>query len=253
MKKIAVVAIAILVLGVPAYFGFRYGQNYRLQKVVQKADDEAKRGFWALAFENLDGYRRQLVKNEKDCNALLNVYDKAKKADRLEWAAQACIEAGIETYQNYLYLAASQEMFGRDGEALSLLKQLTAKFDKEPEAYRHISAILLRNKDEAGAAEALYQSAIRNSDPQQKLDVMQMLLRQKRNDEALKLAQDLKEVKTENPEVRLTVARAFFAGHDKLSGQAQIDEAKSTMTKLAPERVKKIEADFSDVLKVNHK
>ncbi len=237
----------VLLIGliIGCYF---YTQNSRLKQALQKAEDEGKRGFWALAYENLEPFRFKLIKNEKDCNLILNVYANFRKAERLDWAAQACLESGVETYGMYLSLAIAQELYGRDQDALLLLDQMAKKYDKEAESYRQMAGIFLRNKDEARTGEALYKASLRTENPQIKLDAVTTLLRLKRDNDALTIALTLRDVPTENPEVKLIIARALIAGRDSTGGLPQINEAKGLMMKLDAERVTQIERDYADVL-----
>lgn len=246
-KRFAIGSFSLLVFIGLAIGSYVYTQNYKLQQAVQKAEEEGKRGFWALAYENLDKYRFKLVKNEKDCNLLLNIYANFRKAERLDWAAQACLESGVESYGMYLSLAIAQELYGRDQDALLLLGQMAKKFDKETETYRRMAVIFFRNKEDAKGGEASYQAALRTENAQIKLETVSTLLRLNRGIDAMTIALPLRDVQTDNPEVKLIIARALIAGRDSTGGVPQINEAKSLMTKLDAERVKQIEHDYADV------
>lgn len=238
----------IFVVAIGSVFGaIQFRRSSRLQRDVKKAEEEIPHGFWALAFENLDHHRHQLVKNENDCNTLLNVYANAKKADRLEWASQACVENGVETLATYLSLVTAEEFQGRDQDALGLLNQLTKKFDRESEPYRRMAILLARNKDEAGTAEAIFNAAMRTGDPTVSLQAIQMLLSQKRIADALKVAVKVRIAKIDNPEAQLLIARALILGNDGTMGNAQIAQARELMAKMDPQAVKRLEHDYADV------
>ncbi len=248
-KRIIISLFVICILAGGGWAATHFGRAYCLQREVSKADEESKKGFWALAYDRLEPYRKQLTSNEKDCNLLLNTFANAKKGERLEWAAQACLESKIETFGVYLSIAIAHELQGHDQDAVRILNEVSAKFDKEPTALLRMANIFIRNKDEPKAAEAMLQAANRTEDPQVRLDTIPPLLRQKRVAEALKLAIPLREIPTENPEVRLIVARALIAGHEPSGGVKQINEARFLMMKLSPERKAQLENDYADVLK----
>ena len=250
-KRFALTITALLVLTGFSAAAYHYGKKYSYQKDILKAAEEGKRGFWALAAEKVDRHRFDMLSNENDCNTLLNVYANAKKGERLEWAAQACLEAGVENFGVYLSLSIAQELLGRDQEAIQLLDQIIKKFEKEPTAYRRLAMIFSRNKDEARATEIMYLAATRTQDAQICLDALQALLNQKRIAEALTLAQILKTTPTENPEVKLIVARALIAGKEATGGSAQNNEAKFLMEKLDPVKKSQLEKQYADVLKTS--
>ena len=247
-KRLIISFSGILVVCAVSFSAIHFAKKYCYQKDILKAAEEGKRGFWALAAEKVDRHRFDMLSNENDCNTLLNVYANAKKAERLEWAAQACLEDGIETYGAYMSLVMSQELLGRDQEALQLMDQISKKFDKAVTVFQRMANAYLRQKDEARATEAMLMAASRSQDPQVKLDTLQILLKQNRNEEAMNLALTLKGVATENPEVKLIIARALIAGKEATGGSAQINEAKFLMMKLDPAKRQQIESQFADVI-----
>jgi hypothetical protein len=66
--------------------------QYRLTK----AEAQLKKGYAQLAVETLEPCRAQLTSTTHGCQILVQVYASARRTDRLEWATQACMEAGVE-------------------------------------------------------------------------------------------------------------------------------------------------------------
>ena len=66
--------------------------HYRLTQ----AETQLAKGYAALAFETLEPSRTQLTSTARGCQTLINIYSSAHRTERLEWATQACLEAGIQ-------------------------------------------------------------------------------------------------------------------------------------------------------------
>jgi hypothetical protein len=251
-KRIAFVLLSLAGICVCTFAALHLKRNLSRRRAVHQAEEEIKQNYWALAFENLDPFRHDLIKNDQDCSTLLNVYFNLKKVDRLEWATQACLEYGVHTYEVYLNVAAVHELQGHDQDALQTLAQMTQQADQRFEAFQRMAAIYTRNHDEAHASEALSKAASRVDDPQMKLEAVQMALRQNRLEDIKTLAPAIRDVKTENPEVKLIVARALYKVNDITGAEDQVNQAKVLLDRVDVERKKKLEHDYIDVLKSNN-
>jgi predicted Zn-dependent protease len=86
---------------------------------------------------------------------MIAAYHGAHLADKLDWAAQACITAGVESVEVYIGLAAARELTNRDAEAAEVLKKVIERFPKSPDAPYHLAQIQMRAKRVAEAAKSL--------------------------------------------------------------------------------------------------
>jgi predicted Zn-dependent protease len=155
----------------------------------------------------------------------------------------------VETSDVYIGLAASRELTGRDGEALQILSQVTKKFDKSPDAFYRMAQIYHRAKDEPQATEATYQAALRAGNPQISMEALQFLSKQLRWADAMRIASLVKDTETEDPEVKLVIARALQNGGDKAGAQAVSNQARALLAK-HPENKAKLEIAYGDILPV---
>jgi hypothetical protein len=90
-KKNAILAGAFITV-MSSVWGLGYAAAwYRLGQ----AETQLAKGFAALAAETLESSRLQLVDTRRGCQALVDAYAGARRTDRLEWATQACSEAGF--------------------------------------------------------------------------------------------------------------------------------------------------------------
>jgi hypothetical protein len=215
---------------------------------LTEAEAQIKKGFTALAAETIDPVRNELTTSPRGCTALMGSYFGAHRADRLEWAAQACITAGVETTDTYIGLAAAKELVGRDGEALQLLQQVTQKFTKSPDPLYRIAQILRRNKKEAEAADVLLKATeIAPDNNQLAMETMEQLSTLQRWSDARHLADKIKAVETDNPEVKLLIARALLKGGDAGGAQTVVAQARTLLEK-KPEMKGALERAYGDVL-----
>ncbi len=215
---------------------------------MKVAQDELQKGFGALAAERLDSYRDSLIRRDDGCKELLTAYYQTRKFDRLEWASQACIEAKHEIPEDYLALAAVREETSREPEAIQILAQAAQKFDKVPDFYYRLGQIFQKEKKDQQAAVA-YSRAVERApaNNQMAFDVLQYFSKTGHWNEARPLADRLKNVKTDDPEVKLVLARALMHGGDIGSAQAQADEAKKLLEK-NPAAREALEQAYGDVL-----
>lgn len=224
------------------------GSAYQSHRVLSRAEAQMKKGFFALAAETLDPYRKSLARKEESCKLLVAAYFSAKRPDRLEWVSEACLEAGKEIAEAYIGLAGSREMTGRDGEAVNILAGVAGKFDKTPDIYYALAQILKRNKKDneaLGSYQRAFERAPKN--PQLALEATEYAASLQRWNEAKGFVEPLKAAETDNPEVKLFVARVLMKAGDSASAEPLVAQARDLMAK-KPEMQKGLEQNYADVL-----
>jgi tetratricopeptide (TPR) repeat protein len=234
---VAVVAVAI--------WGAEWG---RARLRLREAEALLGKGFATLAAERLEGVRSTIASSERGCKALIAAYLGAHQPERLEWASQACITAGIETTDTYIGLAAAKEIIGQDNDALRILEGVAKKFDKSPDPLYRIAQIYRRNKKTAEAADVLAKAAdLAKDQPQLSMEAMEAYSEAQRWDSARKFADRIKGVSTDNPEVKLMISRAMLKGGDREGARALALEARKLMD-AKPQLKQALEQAYSDVL-----
>lgn len=245
--KVLILSLVLIFLGGTAAWGICW---FATKRAMARAEEQLKKGYGALAVETLDCYRRGLIRRDQGCKLLIEAYFQARRTERLEWASQACLEAGKEFPEAYLGLAAVREWVGRDREAVQILAQAVGKFDQVPDLYYRIGQIFLKNKNDVDAAIALSKAAERGPQNNQlQLEALEVLSRVQKWEEARKFATRLKDVKTESPEVILVIARALQKGGDPLSVEPLLKKAKELISKEPNPQVKAaLKKGYSDLL-----
>jgi tetratricopeptide (TPR) repeat protein len=244
-KVLGGVALGAIVLCVGAAWGVCTLRTYR---VLMKAEDSMTKGFGALAAERIDPVRHEVIRFERGCSVMLSAYFNSRRTERLEWAAQACLEAGKDVPEVYLALAAHRELTGRDAEALRILSQVAPRFDKIPDLYYRMSQILQRNRNVDGAVAAMIQAVERSpAQSQIVLEALEYFSGLQRWNEARQMADKLKSAPTDDPEVKLVIARALRKGGDVGSAQQLIDQAKTLLAQ-RPEQKARLERAYADML-----
>ncbi|MBI2712441.1 MAG: hypothetical protein HYX41_06255 [Bdellovibrio sp.] len=245
MRKslVVVVSAALLLL---AYTLFHF---LSVGIAMGKARTALDGGFPAVAANDLEKNRSDVVRRKDGCRLLMDTYYASRKADLLEWAAQACLASGQESPEAYLALAVSSELRGGDADALRILDAGTKKFEKTPGLYLKIAQILARNKnfDDAGN---FYNQAVDKAPDNQNiaLEAMQFFSQIGKDDAAKTLAGKLKGAKTDNPEIKLLLARALKRGGDVDGAKALIAEANTMMASNAQLKGR-LEKIYEDVFK----
>lgn len=146
-------AIAVSALTVAAAAGHGLLNLSRIRALSQ-AEGFLSLGFAGLAAETLDPFRQELAKSERGCKALIAAYLQARRAERLEWASEACIAGGQDIVEAHLGRAASWELGGRESQALQILRKAQARFANSPEISNRIAQIMTRINKENGPVAA---------------------------------------------------------------------------------------------------
>lgn len=237
-----------LALAGGATYGFA---RYAYSRALTLAAEYTDKGFGALAAETIDPYRRRAVKDSRGCQVALGAYFVARQADRLEWAAQSCLNAKIEIIETYLGLAAAREFKGQDREALQLLAQSAAQFEKLPDFHYRMAQILRRLNQHAEATQTYLRTLERSPENNQiAMEALTYLSLQENWSEAGKIAARLKSVPTEDPEVKLVIARALMRSGDTPSAQTVVAEAKAILGR-KPASAGSLDSAYADVFAIN--
>jgi tetratricopeptide (TPR) repeat protein len=246
VRNFALLAAVVLVIAGAGVFGISVLQvSYKLGK----AEEQLRKGWPALAAETIDGHRTAAIRHQTGCRIMISAYYQARRADRLEWVSQACLESGRETPEAYMGLAGARELIGRDSDALQILGQAAPKFDKIPDIYYTAAQIqrrLRRDQDALMNFGRAIERAPQNN--QLALEVLEYAVSLEQWELAKGLAGKLKPVETDNPAVKLFLARILAKGGDMPSSQALVAEAKPLMEKKPAELKAALEKDFADVL-----
>jgi tetratricopeptide (TPR) repeat protein len=247
-RKFGKLVLVLLVLGGVAW-GTCYGMSWR---AMGKAEAQIQKGLDAVAIDTFKPYRNWLAKRERGCRVLLSSYFQAKDVEGLKWSSQACIEAGIDIPETYFGLSSAAEFMGRDEDALRVLSAGLQKYKEGPVAanfYQGIGGILARNKRDQEAALALKKAA--EMDPknnQLAVNAIDALGKQNKWQEARPLAESLRALQTDNPTVKLLLARVYSKTGDP-SGATSLVASVKEMIKTKPELEVTLKKEYADLLK----
>jgi len=231
--------------------GFWALQVALANRAVSRAENFLAKGFGSLAVEAVDCYRYKLIRNELGCKTLIGSYFLSRKTDRLEWAAQACLEKGINIPELYIGLAASREFTNRDQEALQVLLQATTQFPESPDLHYRIAQLLRRNKKDEAATSAYLEASKRA--PQNNTltaEALEYFSSINQWPQAKQMADLIRNVPTENPELKLLLGRAYLKTGDTAGAGALASEARSLLAR-NPSKTPQLERLYADVLQTN--
>jgi hypothetical protein len=213
----------------------------RTEKLLQK-------GFGALAAESIDHHRKSAVYYKNGCSVMVGAYFASRRLERLEWASEACLDGGKESPEVYLGLAAHRELTGRESEALRILTSVASKYDQIPDIYFRIAQILIRNKSNDAAAQYMLKATERAQGANQiVVEALQFFNSVQKWNEAKLMADRLKSAPTEDPELKLLIARALKNGGDSAGAQAVADQARGMIATKGEIKVA-MERAYADVL-----
>lgn len=238
----------VIVLSAAGYGGCRLHISY----VVKEAEKLSAKGFHVAAAESLETYRKCLVSTESSCRTLLNIYYSARWIPRLEWAAESCLSAGFEIPESYFGLATAREANGRGSEAVQILGGVVSKFESIPDILYRMAQMLARQENHSSAVIA-YQQAMQRAPNNGglALEALEYFSRINAWAAAIPVANALKAVKTEDPAIKLLLARVYKGAGDSAAQQAMVAEGRDLLER-APNR-EQLERTFSDVLGVAKK
>ncbi len=220
----------------------------RAKRALALAETQLQKGFGALAAETADRYREQLSRQEKGCQVLCAAYFDARRTDRLEWMAQACIENGVELPDVYVALAAARELTGRDNDAIAILNSAATKFEKSPDPFYRLAQIFRRLKRNDAAAAGFTEAMKRAPDNGQlALEAMDFLVSLDKWADAKQIADRIRGAKTDNATVKLLLARVYKRTGDPTSAEALANEARALLS-AKPDQKEALERAFADVL-----
>lgn len=206
-------------------------------RAIHTAEVYLNKGFGALAAETLDPYRKSLTSTEPHCKLLLSTYFKAQQGEKLKWAAESCLSAGVETPETYLSLALSQELNGKDAAALQMLTEFSPKFTQIPDFDLRIALIYKKNNKIEQASQA-YLSAISKAPSNQTLsfDALQYFASVGDWKHAKTIALSLVNAPTNNPEVKLVLAQALAKGGDTPAALSTLQQARTLLAQTPTQR-----------------
>jgi tetratricopeptide (TPR) repeat protein len=239
------VKIAAVVLGMAA---LAWGGTYLLtRRAASRAEELLRKGFGAVAADTVDCHRYRLTGSAANCKILIAAYFQSRRVERLEWASQACLEAGHEIPEDYIGLAATREWTGRAQEALQILSEGASKFDKIPDVYYTLAQFFQRNKQDDAAVNAFKQALARApQDNALAIEALQFFANAKKWSDGKQIAEQLKTVQTDNPEVKVFLARFLIKNGNKAGAKELLDQA-NELVKAKPEVRKQLEDRYPDV------
>ncbi len=224
------------------------GQSLYRNHVVERADALTKKGYFGLAADLIEPHEAALTHSLDGCRILSISYFGSRRLDRLESATEACLENQQQSTDVIIGLAAAFEMTGRVDQAILLLQNSSAAFKNTAE-FPHRLGMIYRNQKNIDGAIAQYLEANRRAPALHKLglDYVVFMAENQKWNEAAAVADSLKDAKTEDPEVRLLLARVYQRAGRPEAAQAQVEVARSLLEK-APERRDPLLKAYGDLL-----
>ncbi|MBL7716417.1 MAG: tetratricopeptide repeat protein [Bdellovibrionales bacterium] len=244
--KIAIGLILLSGIGYGSYYGI---QTVRVSMATTDAQESLARGFPAVAADNVEGDRYLMLSKVNSCATMIDAYFRARAFGRLEWASQACLNAGHTIVEAFLGLSAVRAAEGRDEDALSILRDAIQTFPKNPVIFVRIAELFRKNKNDNAAIQA-YQAAMERApdDAALGLNTLEYFRALKKPELVKPLATRLKGVKSEQPEVKLVIARALKETGDTAGVDQMIREADALASK-NPQLKAALQKAYSDVWK----
>jgi len=240
ISGLAVAIIVLLGLGINAAI---------YKRAIKRAENLVAKGYSSVALEELSCYRKRMTKTERGCALYISAAFHARDVEKLQWASQKCIESGIDIPEATIGQAAAFEFTGREQEALQLLNNSLKKFEKVPGVHFRIATILRRqNNTESAVAAFLAASRLAPKNQDILVESLSYLISVSKWKEAREVADFLRTVETDNPALKLLIARALKQGGDPIGAHNLVEQAKQLLKDRPPETKAAIEKAFSDVI-----
>lgn len=239
--------VVALCFGIVSTLGYVGARHF----TIKRAAERLQVGLPTIAFESLRPYRWTMYYSADNCRLLATSAFQARKSSELNYIAEACMEAKIQIPEIYLTLAGMREWEGRDQEAAQILSQAARTFEKVGEVHLNFASMARKLKQEGVAVqEALKAAEVAGQNSQLQLEALQFLILGSHWKEAKPVADQLRSVATEEPAVKLLLARVYAKNQDETLKQALVNEATSLLAKsqAKPEQKEAIKRAFADVL-----
>lgn len=237
--------IIISLLALP--LGYFTLSAYRTGIAFTSAQEALKKGFHQVAFSYADPYRFDLATRERGCSLLVSIYYGVENPDRLEWTGQYCLFLGKNHPDLHLGIAAAKELRGQNSEALEILKKGIQLYPQNPDFFYRAGLIYKKENNLTRASEHTYQAARRAPQNHQlAMEALELLMATQSWRAAAEMADRIQSAPTDNPEVKLIIARAFLRYGDIQKAEQSTDEARKMMTD--PGQRSRLEQKYSDVL-----
>ncbi len=244
-KKWSIIAAAFAVL-----------LGIRAEYVLWRANQfMTEKGFTTLAAEMIYPYRHLYVYREKGCRVMLIAFFESRNSERTDWAAQACLAAGVEIPEAFIALAGVREGSGRQEEAISIYRGALQKFPKDTslkfKAGRLFAKANLYDEAEKNLVMAA-QEVPQNLSVQ--IDTLFYLVQRKSWAAARGGADRIRLINQSVPtQVTVVMAEAYLNSPDTASAEAQLKAASATwgqvskdtkdvLAKIAPKASAKLNA-----------
>jgi tetratricopeptide (TPR) repeat protein len=238
------VAGGCLILG-----AFVWGGTHLYQKhLIHRANELLKKGYAGLAAEQLEPHRKSLARTAEGCRTLTTALLAARRLAPLEATAQRCLENELATPEVVVGLSAAFEQTGRVNEAIRLLTDAAAANPKAPE-FSHRLGLIYQEQKNIDLAVAQFLEANRRAPSAHALalDQLVFIARAERWAEAAVVADSLKDAPTDDPEVKLLLARVYQQAGRKEFAQTQSTIARTLLDK-APNKKAQLLKAYGDLL-----
>lgn len=225
----------------------------RLQarSALDRAADLRARGFTALALEALRPHEEALSRTAEGCRELSDLIFQAGEAVSLQATAERCLSNGVQTPEVVIGLAASRELRNDDQTALNILNGALKQFKESPDLPFRMGVILRRNKNTEGAANAFSLAAsLAPKNAQLQLNIVRILAELEAWKKAAEAAARIKDEKTEDPEVKLVLARVFLRAGDSETARQTLGSAKSLLSRVDDNRSQQLRRAYEDVFAI---
>lgn len=240
-KNISILTLTCGVL-LGTFFGIRFGFTLVVENYLTS-------GYGALAADLVDWFKYGMRTSPRSCQAMIASYFQARNAEKVEWAAQACMSAGYEMPAVYIGLSTNRELTGRETEALQILMNGASKFDKSPDIHIQLAKLFKKLKRNDEAAEYYFKATEEAPQAGQlAMDALEFLVSIQKWADARVIAERIKGAATESAEVKLIIAKALIHGGNETSGKSVLEEAKNLLAKAPQNQRKLIEQAYADLL-----
>jgi predicted Zn-dependent protease len=203
----------------------------------------------AVAADLAECHRYRMAKSDDGCALMIAAYHDSRNMPRVEWAAEACAEAGRQGPEIFLGLATAAEAAGRPAEALMKLAEGIKMHPNFPEFHLRTANLMKQAKRyEEAAASFMKVAELLPQNVELSFEILQYMVSIQKWAEAKTLVDRLQGVKDAPPEAKVYMAMALEKFGDHGSSRNLVEEAKRAIGN-DKQRMEKIRAAFPDLMK----
>lgn len=241
-KSLAFSAALVCLAGIAWGWG-----EFQFRRSVKEGTQYLAQGYGHLAWTTLRPHRDRLLSETKYCPVFINSALESESWSDVAWAAEACRSGGFEGLDPELAMAIASEKQKLPDRAAVWAERAMRRSPKDLRPYIFLSRLLREKAPEESLKWLLQATQLNPNDAQLALDAANALASRGDWAAARQFADRLVNEQTQDPAVKLLIARILLNSGDKPRARAVRQVAEEWMKRLPQDQYQRLRNEYVDV------